>query len=1456
MKVKAAGGTLHAASGLHAGVTAAGHGRHDGGRHHHGIHGSHGNAPGKRLVSSATGLLRLPLAATFTGKGRTLAPAIGLDAGAALKTIVKAGQSGLAAGTDASLALAVPGLAADRRRDHTHSTGPESDTTPDDLEAAPDVTPSAATPHVLAAGASIALPPIASASASILVSLPRPGPAPAGMPPVPPPGLEPTGLIIGNNGVVGTVTQLLGSTTDALFQNTSGYVSNGSLHVNNANFTQGYSTLSALGVPLLNLTPVGSVLTTVDDVVVGGTGINSHLTLVGGVTSGNYIRNINNGAAGGLLGLVLPDEAPAWAAECVSVLGLVTMDCWAVNAAQDYQVLVGDGASANGSKEVVIGTGAHHTLPMMDADEAFPGDGRNDPDNPTGVPTADYAARQGHSVVIGDDAGGTANAQTIVGAEASASVANSVALGYRSSADRGAQTGYAGFGMSTPQNSAGEVSVGADGQERQITHVAAGSEATDAANVAQLQAVAALADGAVRYDVDGAGDPTNQVTLIGDGTGAPVGIGNLADGAVVAGSLDAVNGGQLAATNAALVDYMGGSTAFDPASGNWTGPVFPITSVAADGSTSTGDYDNVTDAFAAVDGSLININNRVSTTDALAVKYDDDGAGSPTNTVTLTGDGTGAPVAMTNLAPGAVDAGSLDAINGAQLFATNTALVDFMGGSTAFDAASGDWTGPIFPITSVATDGSTSSADYDNVTDAFAAVDNSLLNINNRTSAADLLAVKYDADADGDPTNAITLAGDGTGSPVMIDHVAAGSVDAGSLEAINGAQLFATNMAVVDYFGGSTAFNVSTGDWTGPVFPITSVEIDGSTSTSDYDNVTDAFEAVDGSLVNINDRTDVTDALAVKYDADGAGNATNTVTLTGDGSGAPVTVTNLAPGSVDAGSLDAINGAQLFATNTAIVDYFGGTTAFNVSTGDWTGPVFPITSVEINGDTSTSDYDNVTDAFAAVDNSVVNLNTRIDNIDIDTIDAGDGIKYFHAFSALGDSTAGGADSVAIGPLASAVGEASMAMGRSASAVGEAALALGDGATADMDNSVALGAGSVTTVGALSGYSAYGLSAPQDSTGEVNVGQRQITGVAAGAADDDAVNVAQLRAVDTQIGAIDKLAVKYDADVDGNALNSITLTGDGSGAPVIISQLAAGAESASSTEAVNGSQLWHWTEDTTNIYSNRSLYQDIQNLQPGSGQVKYFNVNSTGADSSATGSDAVAIGPEAEAAGDGSVALGNGASASAANAVALGAGSVADRADSVSVGSSGHERQITNVAAGTAATDAVNVAQMESMVSDSQEGSVRYDRNKDGSIDYTNVSLGNGGGDTTIHNVAAGTADSDAVNVDQFKHGMQQAVDWANAYTDQRFGDLDNRIDKMGREANAGVAAAMAMAGLPQAYEPGKSMAAVAGSSFHGESSLAIGVSAISEGGRWVYKLTGSTNSRGDTGVTIGAGIQW
>ncbi len=93
----------------------------------------------------------------------------------------------------------------------------------------------------------------------------------------------------------------------------------------------------------------------------------------------------------------------------------------------------------------------------------------------------------------------------------------------------------------------------------------------------------------------------------------------------------------------------------------------------------------------------------------------------------------------------------------------------------------------------------------------------------------------------------------------------------------------------------------------------------------------------------------------------------------------------------------------------------------------------------------------------------------------------------------------------------------------------------------------------------------------------------------------------------------------------------------------------------------------------------------------------------------------------------------------------------NRKNAISVRSSTNQRRITNVAAGKNDTDAVNVAQLKS----SEAGGVRYDTEADGSIDYSNITLGGGNGGTTrIGNVSAGVDDDDAVNYAQLKRSVR------------------------------------------------------------------------------------------------------
>jgi autotransporter adhesin len=111
-------------------------------------------------------------------------------------------------------------------------------------------------------------------------------------------------------------------------------------------------------------------------------------------------------------------------------------------------------------------------------------------------------------------------------------------------------------------------------------------------------------------------------------------------------------------------------------------------------------------------------------------------------------------------------------------------------------------------------------------------------------------------------------------------------------------------------------------------------------------------------------------------------------------------------------------------------------------------------------------------------------------------------------------------------------------------------------------------------------------------------------------------------------------------------------------------------------------------------------------------------------------------------------------------------------------------------------------------------------------------------------------------VGQVDGAIQTAENWAQNYTNQQLADLNHNLNTVAARANAGVAAAMAMAGLPQAYQPNQNGAAIAFGSFHGQGGVAVGLSTITESGRWVYKLNFSDDSRGDAGVSVGAAMVW
>ncbi|WNX61229.1 YadA-like family protein [Acinetobacter baumannii] len=196
-----------------------------------------------------------------------------------------------------------------------------------------------------------------------------------------------------------------------------------------------------------------------------------------------------------------------------------------------------------------------------------------------------------------------------------------------------------------------------------------------------------------------------------------------------------------------------------------------------------------------------------------------------------------------------------------------------------------------------------------------------------------------------------------------------------------------------------------------------------------------------------------------------------------------------------------------------------------------------------------------------------------------------------------------------------------------------------------------------------------------------------------------------------------------------------------------------------------------------------------------------------------------------------------------------------------------------VTSGSITTDKVSVGNITIDQTGINAGGNKITNVADGTINSTSKDAINGSqlhaSNTNIYNYLGGGANYETNtgptynvgggsynNVGDALTSLDQQVTNVTNQLEQAFYTTNKRIDDLEDHANGGIAQALATAGLPQAYIPGKSMMAISGGTYRGESGYAIGLSSISDNGKWVFKMTGSGNSRGDFGGTVGAGIQW
>jgi autotransporter adhesin len=650
-------------------------------------------------------------------------------------------------------------------------------------------------------------------------------------------------------------------------------------------------------------------------------------------------------------------------------------------------------------------------------------------------------------------------------------------------------------------------------------------------------------------------------------------------------------------------------------------------------------------------------------------------------------------------------------------------------------------------------------------------------------NVAQLKAAGLNVDTSGNATNAfvayddtskgkVTLAGGASGT--TITNVKAGALNASSMDAVNGSQLYATNQSVSNLQ--NTVNNMNNGA-AGLV-----------------------QQASAGANLTVGKTTDGT---AVDF----AGTA---------GTRQLKSVSN------GTANTDAVNVSQLKGVTTAL----GGGAAIDPTTGAVIAPSYTVT----NADGTTSTVNTVGDAVSNLDGRVAGntkdiatLNTNVSNI-TNQLNNGE-VGLVQQDASTGNITVAKGLNGNTVDFTNAQGSSRVLTGVSAGAV--------NATSVDAVNGSQLFNASASTASAMGGGSTVNPDGTITAPSYVVNGQTvHNAGDAISNLDTQVTNVAgRMDSITNEINNGTLGLVQQDS-ATGNitvasATNGQLVNFTGTQGARVLTGVANGAVNSTSLDAVNGSQLYAVQDNlqqqisgiTTQMTSIDSRVTEITVNNASNGSATGDNSTATGANSTASGSDSTATGANSTASGnnstadgagsiasgDNSTAMGHHAKATGNNSVAIGADSVADRDNTVSMGSAGHERQITNVAAGTEDTDAVNLGQMNSALH------------------------------AAVGDLPAGMSAKD--------------------YTDQQVNAVQDSVNQVAKNAYAGIAAAMAMPNMTPSG-PGKTIVAGGAGAYKNGSALAVGVTHRSMNGKWLVNGAVSATSTGDAGVRAQVGYEF
>ncbi|AHG64326.1 YadA-like family protein [Advenella mimigardefordensis] len=744
-----------------------------------------------------------------------------------------------------------------------------------------------------------------------------------------------------------------------------------------------------------------------------------------------------------------------------------------------------------------------------------------------------------------------------------------------------------------------------------------------------------------------------------------------------------------------------------------------------------------------------------------------------------------------------------------------------------------------------------------------------------------------------------------------LTNVAAGTLAADSKDAVNGSQLFAVGNSTASAFGGDSAFDPATGvvtpslkvgernftnvndalgDLNSTLAATTEVASKGFNLQANGDTASkvapgDTVKFIDGTNINVTrNGNELTFATTANLTAD-------SLTINNGGPVLSSTgldlkdkkLTNVAAGTLAADSKDAVNGSQLFAVGNSTASAFGGDSAFDPAT----GVVTPSLKV------GEKNFTNVNDALGDLNSTLAattevaskGFNLQANGDTASKVAPGDTVKFIDGtninvtrngneltFATAANLTA---DSLTInngGPVLSSTGLDLKDKKLTNLAAG----------TLSKDSKDAVNASQLFKVGSSTAAAFGGDSTFDPETGEITaalkVGDQRFTSVNGAldainsnvgaiarrgwdiaGSDGIVANVAtgeQVRFVagnaHTRVGVTEQNGVstvsvsaassplQYTQTNQANGnnapvadpfgkTNSVTLVGQDASAPVSLNNVAKAKLSADSLQAVNGQQLY-------------GLGESIASTLGGDTR---FNAETGKLDST--------------------FHVGNNTYHNVADALS-GIGEVADRGwqlqlnndtpQKVAAGSTvgfnqGRNIELTRDGNQITVATAPNVT-FESIRADRMEGDAISAKSYLGVID---------GPAMTQSGIDAAGKPITNLKPGEIAEGSTDAVTGGQLHslaggTATALNRLQGNLDRVAKDANAGSATAGAMANLPQAYLPGKSMFALATARYVGQQGFAAGLSKVSENGNWIIKGSVSGNTRGKTMVGAGVGYQW